>query len=218
MAEANELINGSVSLGNKQIKFGKRSFICDAPARSFVKCIISHNGYFSCERCVIKGTWNSGITFNGKVLHPQRSEEDFQNYSYEDHQASQSSLVSIEFPLDYMHLVWLGVMKRILVFLRQGPRQCRLSVQQLKKISCRLIALNGKMPAEFSRQPRSIDELDRWKATEFRQLLLYTGLLVFKGMFHEDHYQHFPALHVAMSILLNENYEIRNFYLDFAKE
>ena len=74
------------------------------------------------------------------------------------------------------------------------------------------------MPAEFFRQPRSLYELDRWKASEFCQFLLYTGPLVFKRMFHEDHYQYFLALHVAMSILLNENYEIRNFYLDFAKE
>ena len=70
VAEANELINGSISLGNKEIKFGIRSFICDAPARSFVKCIIGHNWYFSCERCVIKRTWNSCITFIDKVLHP----------------------------------------------------------------------------------------------------------------------------------------------------
>ena len=91
---------------------------------------------------------------------------------------------------------------------------CATVEKNIMQINC----LKWKMPAEFSHQPRSIDELDRRKATEFRQLLLYTGLLVFKGMFHEDHYQHFPALHVAMSILLNENYEIRNFYLDFAKE
>ena len=58
-----------------------------------------------------------------------------------------------------MHLVCLGVMKRIHVFLRQGPRQRRLPVQQLKEISYRLIALIGKMPPEFSCQPRSLDEL-----------------------------------------------------------
>ena len=79
MAEANELINGSIFLRNKQIKFGIRNFMCDAPAaHSFVKCIIGHNGYFSCERCIIKGTWNNCITFNDKVLHAQCSEADFQ--------------------------------------------------------------------------------------------------------------------------------------------
>ena len=91
-------------------------------------------------------------------------------------------------------------------------------MQQLKEISCRLIALNGKIPVEFSGQPTSLDELNRWKATEFHQLLLYTGSLVFKGMLHKDHYQHALALHVAMSTLLNENDEIRKFYLDLAKE
>ena len=143
VAGTNELISGSISLGNKQIKFGITSFICDAPARSFVKCIVGHNGYFSCERCVIKGTWNSRITFNDNFLHPQRSEADFQKNYYKDHQVSQSPLVSIGgfpcikgFPLDYMHLACLGVMKRILVFLRQELWQCRLSVQQLKGISC----------------------------------------------------------------------------------
>ena len=105
--------------------------------------------------------------------------------------------------------VCLGVMKRLLVFLIHRPRQCRLSAQQLKEISCRLIVLNGKMPAEFFRQPRSLYELVRWKASEFCQFLLYTGPLVFKRMFHEDHYQYFLALHVAMSILLNENDQMK---------
>ena len=45
------------------------------PQQSFVKCTIGHNEYFSCERCVIKGTWNSLITFYDKVLHSQRSED-----------------------------------------------------------------------------------------------------------------------------------------------
>lgn len=29
--------------------------ICDRPARAFLKGIIGHNGYFLCERCIIKG-------------------------------------------------------------------------------------------------------------------------------------------------------------------
>ncbi|KMQ84403.1 transposase domain-containing protein [Lasius niger] len=33
------------------------NFICDAPARSFVKCTIGHNGLFSCEKCEVEGEW-----------------------------------------------------------------------------------------------------------------------------------------------------------------
>jgi hypothetical protein len=33
------------------------AFICDAPARSFLKCIKGHNAYYSCERCTIRGRY-----------------------------------------------------------------------------------------------------------------------------------------------------------------
>ncbi|EZA51169.1 hypothetical protein X777_10300, partial [Ooceraea biroi] len=34
-----------------------RNFICDAPARPFVKCTIGHNGLFSCEKCEVQDEW-----------------------------------------------------------------------------------------------------------------------------------------------------------------
>ena len=81
-----------------------------------------------------------------------------------------------------------------------------------------LNALNGKIPSEFSRQPRSFDELDRWKATKYRQFLLYTGPLFLRDLLHKEAYQHFLSFYVAISILLNENTEFRKFCLSFAKD
>ncbi|XP_052085169.1 uncharacterized protein LOC127722322 [Mytilus californianus] len=152
------------------------AFICDAPARSFIKCTVGHNGYYSCERCTIRGEWNGRVVFNSSDNSPPlRTEEEFRACLYSNHQTSRSPLIDAglfcinTFPLDYMHLVCLGVVKRILMFLKQGPRECKLSQQQLKLISDKLKNLRGKMPREFARQPRSL-ELDKWKATEFRQL------------------------------------------------
>jgi len=52
-----------------------------------------------------------------------------------------------EFALDYMHLVCLGVVRRMLHFM---PNTCKLSFQQRSRISDNLKSLNGKLPREFA--------------------------------------------------------------------
>ena len=90
------------------------------------------------------------------------------------------------FILDSMHLVFLGVTKRLLEFITSGPRCCKISNTQRKMLSEALVAYNGKLPREFARQPRSLDYLSRWKATEFREFLLYNGVIVLKKVLSED--------------------------------
>lgn len=62
-------------------------FVCDAPARAFVKCI---KGYYSCERCVVKGTWNGRVVFNDDVTEAPCTDDRFQNSEYENHQIGRS--------------------------------------------------------------------------------------------------------------------------------
>ena len=203
-----------------------RAFVCDAPARAFLKCIKSHSGYFSCERCEAKGQWNGRVVFhdNNSFTSTHRTDDKFNNQQYEMHQNARSPLIDAgiqcitSFPLDYMHLVCLGVMKRILLFLKQGPKECKLSFRHISEISDSLESLAGQMPSEFARQPRSLSEIERWKATEFRQFLLYTGPLVLHGVLSNNVYNHFLMLTVIMSILLNTNNAERNHYLCYAEE
>lgn len=42
-------------IDKKTYKANLGAIICDAPARSFIKCIKTHNGYHCCERCVQRG-------------------------------------------------------------------------------------------------------------------------------------------------------------------
>ena len=58
------------------------------------------------------------------------------------------------------------------------------------------------MPREFTRQPRSLLYIDRWKETEFRQFLLYTGSIVLKDGLTENVYRHILEIMTATSILL----------------
>jgi hypothetical protein len=73
------------------------------------------------------------------------------------------------------------------------------------------------MPSEFARSPRSLTYLKYWKATEFRQFLLYTGPIVLKNVVSKELYQHFLCLSVGVSVLLDEQDEQRNHFLEFAR-
>ena len=79
-----------------------------------------------------------------------------------------------------MHLVSIGVVRRLLLYLKEG-RHCRILSNQLKVVSDCLVSFYGKMPSEFALQPYALSDLKRWKAAEFRHFLTYTGVIVLKG-------------------------------------
>lgn len=55
--------------------------------------------------------------------------------------------------------------------------------------------------SDFCRLRRSLDEVARWKASEYRQFLLYAGSLVLKNRIKHSQYIHFLSLHCAIRIL-----------------
>ena len=65
------------------------------------------------------------------------------------------------------------------------------------------------MASEFARKPRGLDEVKMWKATEYRQFLLYTGYLVLEGVLGPESYSYFLCLSIAFRILLEDNRNIR---------
>lgn len=51
ITEINELQTNGFDIDNKCYKIKIKCFICDTPARSFVKSTVNHTGFHSCERC-----------------------------------------------------------------------------------------------------------------------------------------------------------------------
>ncbi|XP_036138295.1 uncharacterized protein LOC118644260 [Monomorium pharaonis] len=120
-----------------------------------------------------------------------------------------------DFVLDYMHLVCLGVTRKLLNLWVNGSIGCRLQYRDVEKVSVALENLKQYTPKEFVRKPRSLKYLKLWKATEYRQILLYTGPTVLQSILSRDSYNNFISLHVAVRILCNEN--LKNAYMEYAK-
>ena len=155
------MLKNGLEINEQHYKFSFKAFICDAPARAFLKCITAHNAINRCERCEVRGVSKyHRVVFLDNVAR-LRSQEKF-NELYPDHQNKVSLLQVLDLPLlhlfvlDYMHFVCLGVMRRLLTYLLSGPFNCRLSYPLRTRLSDSLMSLNGHLPSEFTRQPRSL--------------------------------------------------------------
>ena len=68
-------------------------FTCDAPARKFLKCVKGHSGFYSCERCEIKGESTDGRLVMAAIDCPSRTDQLFNQYNYRPlHQLSRCTL------------------------------------------------------------------------------------------------------------------------------
>lgn len=124
------------------------------------------------------------------------------------------------FSLDYMHLVCLGVVKKLILLwlgnLKNAPLSVRLQYRNVHIISSNLLSLRPYITNDFSRFPRALTDISRWKATEYRQFLLYTGPIVLQDNLKDEVYTNFLCLHICFRILLTPN--INSELIDFSEK
>jgi hypothetical protein len=109
-----------------------------------------------------------------------------------------------------MHLVYLGVVRKILNVWCKGILPHRLSPREISGISDRLILFRKYLPSEFSRKSRSLSELANWKAVELRAFILYLAPAALIGILDNSKYRHILKLQCAILILsraTTEDYE-----------
>lgn len=111
------------------------------------------------------------------------------------------------FPVEYLHLILLGVMKKLLTFWVHGTKnyQTKFSNLDITQISEKLLKAGQTKPSEINRPSRGLNCLSNWKATEFRTFLLKTGPVVLREHLTEQAYNHFLALHCATVICCTES-------------
>lgn len=137
-------------------------------------------------------------------------DESFRNRENPYHHVGNSILEDIgidmvsQFRLDALHLVYLGVVKRMLHFLISVRSQCILPDAIVIQINNMLHDIIACFPMEFSRKPRSLgvrNKREKWKGSEFRRFILYDCIYVLKDHVPTNVFQCFLLLHCAIYIL-----------------
>jgi len=210
IAELSHLMEVGLTFHGKHYAVDIVGFACDAPARAYIKCIKGHTGYFGCEKCEQHGERVDRVMTFPELNAPKRSDESFKNQSQKGHHKGTSPLLALNiglvtgFPLDYMHLICIGVTKKLLIYWIHGEYKVKISATQIQVLSELLLKSSTAVCSEFSRKPRSFQEVDRWKAVEFRNFLLYLGPVVLRSVLCDDLYHHFMLLSVATTVMLSE--------------
>ena len=203
--------------GPRMFHFKPLIGVFDLVAKAPILNMHQFNGKYGCSSCLIPGVWNSGSRrYLPGEKYPRRTHNSILTAA---NQASHTKTVvkgikgpsilkSIlnlvdGVPLDYMHNVLEGVVKRMLHCWFDSQNHAEhyyigRSVKQVDKL-----LLNQRPPIEFSRAPRSIElHLKYWKANEFRAWLLFYSVPLLVGVLPPLFLHHYSLLVCAVHILL----------------
>lgn len=207
--ETGLLFNGRI------YKLHIRAISADAPARAFLLNIHTHSGYSSCHKCHIRGKYIlNRVTFPPSLV-AARTDAEYRNKTDFKHHLTLNSIEVEKLPIDciksfvvdYMHVALEGVLKQLMmqwIFIRKKSYSLRKS--KIESLSNSISFIAYQLPHEFSRTPRSLQYLKRYKATEFRQLLLYTLPVLTYDILEKPIYNHFLKFHCALRILCSKNF------------
>lgn len=217
----------------KNFKF--RCFIADAPARALASGTMGHASYFGCPKC------NQVCYSEGHKLYYQyfigelRTDESFRKredilHHKPEFQQKASLLEKVigmvsQIVIEAMHAVDLGITKRICkAIISNDVFCCKVTKAALDALQARFKSFRTYVPTEFARKPRCLNELSGFKATEFRQMLLYTLPVLLKNIVSPQLHKQIVKLHVAIRLLSDpirykENIEAaRELITDFVNE
>lgn len=225
------LFTDGIVYENIHVKVHLKALICDAPAKSFALNFKGHTGKKSCLRCHTLGCFGNNRIYFPKLDSSLRTLEEFKLYSDSNFHCGKTILLNIpnfdvisSVPFDYMHSILIGITKKLLMFWTGGIKQHSQNLPNnfIFAIDKRFNDLSQYIPQEFQRtlnensRKHPLHDVSRWKATELRQCLLYTGMVAFREFLSKKTYDHFIQLCVSIRILSTDN--ISNDYITFAKK
>ncbi|XP_055325814.1 uncharacterized protein LOC129579676 [Sitodiplosis mosellana] len=224
VSDIDTVIRNGVMINEYRIDIVIRCFLCDSPARSFIKGIAYFNSKYGCQKCYCIGVFDK----NARRMHfaefnkPKRTNNQFLNRFQKEHHREESILQDLknlngeplidmikQFPTsDPLHLLEEGVMKKVLNIWMHGKdsykKKWSKEIQEI--LSAQISIYNKELPSDINRNVRTLQFIKYWKATEFRTVLLYYGMVAFKDYLGEQEYIHFLNLCLAVRIYSCRSY------------
>ena len=201
--EANSLYTTGMNYQGRNIRVKIKALIGDAPIRSWASCTKGHPS--KCEGCAF-------CTGSGIDVGIPRTDLSFRQRRDRSRHYRTSVLESLEdfdlisgIPLDAMHLVDYGIFRKMLDYLLRTKYpipNVTLNPATIRQMNAAFLSLSNLFSRlDFARPPRSFKELPRWKSAEFRQLLHYSGVVLFRRFLGGSFYNHFLHLHIGIKLL-----------------
>ena len=215
--ELNTLLRNGLNLEQQTFNLKINNFVCDTPARCFIKNTSYFNSYHGCSKCCVLGEYDrqGHHMFYASVDAPLRTDTSFRQKSDPDHHKGDTPLQNLpidlisDFPIaDSLHLIDLGIMKKCLLAWISGSfgYGAKWSARDISNVSEHLVDCNQQMPLEIHRAVRTLDCIKFWKALEFRTFLLYLGPVVLKDMLEPKVYEHFLTFFCAVTLCTTRCY------------
>lgn len=74
VSELQHLLQFGITYNSKHFKVAVHGFVCDAPAKAYVKNIKSYSGYYSCDKCTEQGEYVKGRVVFTKINAPKTTD------------------------------------------------------------------------------------------------------------------------------------------------
>lgn len=198
-----------------------RILINDAPARAKLNHTKAHQAICGCGWCLQNGykalnslgkkqgamvySHTRGPIFTGSMYASRYPPEKFDEYAL--HNFSPLELIGVDMvdhlPPDAMHGIDLGAGKKIIsCILEYGTPFLKLTPLAKDKFNQLYESFKHTTPCEFQRKPVRFDKISP-KATDYRRVLLYHGLVLFKKFMPSEMFDHYLLLYCALK-LMNE--------------
>jgi hypothetical protein len=106
-----------------------KALICDAPARAYVTGIKGHTGFYGCGKCTVKGKYYEHRFVFLQTNCELRSDHSFRSKLQEKHHNTTTVIERLpidlvrDIPYEFMHLVCLGITKKLLLLWTSGKRK-----------------------------------------------------------------------------------------------